>query len=45
MVGTAVYQVGLASSNQLKNFRALKPGVQTTDAPAAMLERVAAIRP
>ena len=26
MVGTAVYQVGLALSNQLKNFRALKPG-------------------
>ncbi len=45
MVGTAVYQVGLASSNQLKNLSALKPGVQTTEAPAARLESVAAIRP
>ena len=45
MVGTAVYQVGFASSNQLKNLRALKPGVQTTEAPAAMLDKVAAINP
>ena len=28
MVGTAVYQVGLASSIHAKNFSALKPGVQ-----------------
>ena len=28
MVGTAVYQVGFASSIQEKNFNALKPGVQ-----------------
>ena len=34
MVGTAVYQVGFASSSHWKNFSALKPGVQTTDAPA-----------
>ena len=45
MVGTAVYQVGRASCIQAKNFRALKPGVQTTLAPAARLESVAAIRP
>jgi hypothetical protein len=45
MVGTAVYQVGLACWNQEKNFKALKPGVQTTDAPAAMLDKVAAIKP
>src|ERR1700749_128781 len=43
MVGTAVYQPGRASSNQVKNFRALKPGVQMTLAPAARLDRVAAI--
>ena len=35
MVGTAVYQVGCASSSQPKNRSALKPGVQTTEAPAA----------
>jgi len=34
MVGTAVYQVGLASSIQAKNFSALKPGVQNTCEPA-----------
>ncbi len=45
MVGTAVYQVGRTSSNQEKNLRALKPGVQTTEPPAAMLDRTAAIRP
>ena len=28
MVGTAVYQVGLASSSQWKKRSALKPGVQ-----------------
>ena len=35
MVGTAVYQVGLASFIQPKNFRALNPGVQKTWLPAA----------
>ena len=34
MVGTAVYQVGLHSSIQPKNFSALKPGVQNTRPPA-----------
>ena len=33
MVGTAVYQVGLASSIWPKNFSALKPGVQNTEPP------------
>ena len=33
MVGTAVYQVGFASSIQAKNFSALKPGVQKTLPP------------
>ena len=33
MVGTAVYQVGLASSISAKNFSALKPGVQNTAPP------------
>ena len=45
IVGTAVYQVGLASSIQLKNFNALKPGVHTTDAPADRLDSTAAISP
>ena len=35
MVGTAVYQVGFASSSHWKKCSALKPGVQKTDAPAA----------
>src|SRR6185295_15280571 len=34
MVGTAVYQVGFASSIQAKNFRALKPGAANTVPPA-----------
>ena len=34
IVGTAVYQVGLASSIHVKNFSALKPGVQNTAEPA-----------
>src|ERR1700722_15954282 len=33
MVGTAVYQVGLASSISAKNFSALKPAVQNTAPP------------
>ncbi len=45
MVGTAVYQLGSASSIHWKNFRALKPGVQTTDAPAESEESTAAMRP
>src|SRR5262249_32418475 len=45
MVGTAVYQVGLASSSHWKNFSALKPGVQTTDAPADNEDVTAAISP
>ena len=45
MVGTAVYQVGLASSIQVKNFRALKPGVQNTCEPAESGANTPAIRP
>jgi hypothetical protein len=45
MVGTAVYQLGLASSSQAKNFNALKPGVQKTLAPTRSEDRIAAIRP
>ena len=45
MVGTAVNQVGLASSIQPKNFRALKPGVQNTCEPAANGAITPAIRP
>ncbi len=45
MVGTAVYQVGLASSSQAKKRRALKPGVQETEAPAASEDKTAAMRP
>src|SRR5690606_6751200 len=45
MVGTAVYQVGWASSSQAKNFSALKPGVANTLAPADRLDATAAIRP
>ncbi len=33
MVGTAVYQVGLASSISAKNLSALNPGVQNTEPP------------
>src|SRR5205823_4687810 len=45
IVGTAVYQVGWAASSQAKKRKALKPGVQNTDAPAASDESVAAISP
>src|ERR671925_608098 len=45
MVGTAVYQEGFASSSHAKNLSALKPGVQTTAAPAASDDDTAAINP
>src|SRR5687767_11925160 len=45
MVGTAVYQLGSASSIHWKNFRALKPGVQTTEGPAESGKGTAAMRP
>ena len=45
MVGTAVYQVGLASPSHAKKRSALKPGVQNTLPPAASDASTAAIRP
>ena len=45
MVGTAVYQVGWASSIQPKNLSALKPGVQNTCEPAASGASTPAISP
>ena len=45
MVGTAVYQVGLASSIQTKNFNALNPGVQNTWEPADRGASTPAISP
>src|SRR5690606_35910735 len=45
MVGTAVYQVGLASSSQWKKRSALKPGLQNTLPPAASEESTAATSP
>ena len=45
MVGTAVYQVGLASSIQAKNFSALNPGVQNTCEPADSGASTPAISP
>src|SRR5688572_1774548 len=45
IVGTAVYQLGLHSSIQLKNLKASKPGDVTTDAPALREASIAAIRP
>src|ERR1700741_802146 len=45
MVGTAVYQDGVASSYQPKNLKALKPGVQTTEPPADRVDKTAAINP
>ena len=45
MVGTAVNQVGRASSIQAKNFSALKPGVQNTMEPADSGVSTPAIRP
>ena len=45
IVGTAVYQVGLASSIQPKNLSALKPGVQKTWPPAESGASTPAIRP
>src|SRR5664279_3104454 len=45
MVGTAVYQVGLASSIHWKNLSALKPGVQYTAEPAETGASTPAMRP
>ena len=45
MVGTAVNQVGRHSFNQPKKFSRLKPGLQTTLAPAVSDAMTAAIRP
>src|SRR3989344_2826330 len=45
MVGTAVYQVGLASSIQAKNLSALKPGVQNTLPPAQSVDSTEPMRP
>ena len=45
MVGTAVYQVGLASSIQPKNLSALKPGVQNTLPPAQSEDSTEPMRP
>ena len=45
IVGTAVYQVGLASSIQAKNLSALKPGVQNTLPPAQSVDSTEPIRP
>ncbi len=45
MVGTAVYQVGLASSISAKNLSALNPGVQNTEPPRESGAERPAIRP
>ena len=45
MVGTAVYQLGLSSSNSRKKRKASKPGVQITAPPAPREESTAAISP
>src|SRR5687768_8679427 len=45
MVGTAVVQVGRASSIQPKKRRASNPGVHQTEAPVARLAETAATRP
>ena len=45
MVGTAVYHVGLASSNWPKNFSALKPVAQKTEPPLHSVANTAARRP
>src|SRR3984885_16221294 len=45
MVGTAVYQVGLASSISAKNLSALKPGGQNTEPPRESGAQRPAIRP
>ena len=45
MVGTAVYQVGLHSFIQAKNFSALKPGVQKIWLPTAIGASTPAIKP
>src|ERR1019366_2509180 len=45
MVGTAVYQVGLASLTQPKNLSVLKLGAQNTEPPARSGASTPAIRP
>tara|TARA_B100001121_G_C18562192_1_gene560857 strand:- start:66 stop:308 length:243 start_codon:yes stop_codon:yes gene_type:complete len=45
IVGTAVYQLGAASSNQLNTLKALKEGQQNTEPPAATDDNTAAINP
>ena len=45
IVGTAVYQVGLASPSHAKNLSALNPGVQHTVPPALSGASNAAMRP
>ena len=45
IVGTAVYQLGAASSNQLNTLKALKEGQQNTEPPAATEDNTAAINP
>ena len=45
MVGTALYQVGSASSSQAKKRSASKPGVQYTEPPLARVASTGAMRP
>ena len=45
MVGTAVYQVGLASFSQPKKRSASKPGAHQIEAPAASDAETAAMSP
>ena len=45
IVGTAVYQLGLASFIQAKHFSALNPGEQKIEAPAPSELNTAAMRP
>ena len=45
IVGTAVYQLGAASSNQLNTLKALNEGQQNTELPAATDDNTAAINP
>ena len=45
IVGTAVYQLGEASSNQLNTLKALKEGQQNTEPPAVSEDNTAAINP
>ena len=45
IVGTAVYQLGEASSNQLNTLKALKEGQQNTEPPVVTEDNTAAINP